>query len=306
MGTHLVVGSGSVGTALARQLGSAGHHVVLASRTGSGASIAGVHRVSANAADVNSLLTAATTADAVYNCVNPRYHEWARDWPPMAAAFNSYAERTQAVLVTCSNLYGYGPVDVPMTEDLALAATGTKARIRVRMWQDTKSLHDEGRIRAAEVRGSDYLVASDQSHIGSERVVPRVLAGKSVTLLGAVDLPHTWTSPTDVARLMAVVAEDERGWGRPWHVPSNPARTQQQVVDDFADAAGVKHVAVRSIPDTVVWALGLANPLMKELRETAYQFARPYLLDDSAARAAFGMEPTPWAELIEEVLTHYR
>ena len=103
----------------------------------------------------------------------PRVHALGRPtgrrWPQ---AFLEYAERTGAVLATVSNLYGYGPVDVPMTEDLPLAATGTKARVRVRMWQDAKAANDAGRIRATEVRGSDYICPGAQSMLG-DRVMPR-------------------------------------------------------------------------------------------------------------------------------------
>ena len=48
-------------------------------------------------------------AAVIYNCVNPPYHRWPADWPPIAASVLGAAERSGAVLVTLSNLYGYGP-----------------------------------------------------------------------------------------------------------------------------------------------------------------------------------------------------
>ena len=306
MTVHLVVGAGSVGTALAEQLAGSRREVVVVTRSGSGPTIDGVRRVAADARSIESLLTAAPTAAAVYNCANPRYHEWVRDWPPIASALLAYAERTGAVLATTSNLYGYGPVEGPMTESLPLTAPGVKGRIRARMWLDAKAAHDAGRIRATEVRGSDYLVASEQSRIGSARVVPPLLAGKGVSVVGRVDLPHSWTAPSDVARLLNVVAADERAWGKAWHVPSNPPRTQREAIDDLADAAGVSRVRVSQVPNLVLAAMGLVNPFLREMRETAYQFERPYVLDDSAARATFGLEPTPWSELLAGIVAHYR
>ena len=184
-----------------------------------------------------------------------------------------------------------------MTEDLPLAATGEKAQVRVRMWQEAKAANDAGRIRATEVRGSDYICPGAQSMLG-DRVMPRVLAGKSVQLLGDVDQPHTWTAPVDVARTIITAAADERGWGRAWHVPSNPPRTQRQAVEDLAAAAGVPPVKVSARPGVVLWAAGLFQPMIRELKETDYQRERPYLLDDSAARETFGMEPTPWADML--------
>lgn len=306
MSTHLVIGAGPVGSEVARLLAGDGHDVVVVTRHGSGPNLAGVRLVAADAASVDALLAAAPEAAAIYNCANPAYHRWAQDWPPLAAAMLSYAERTGAVLAICSNLYGYGPVDGPMSEALPLAATATKGRVRSQMWLDAKAAHDAGRIRATEVRGSDYICANDNSLIASSRVVPRILKGKSVSLIESVDQPHTWTAPADAARLLVTVAAEERGWGRAWHVPSNAPRTQRQVVDDLADTAGVPHVPVKSLPGAMVTLLGLFSPAIKELAETSYQRDRPFVVDDSAARVTFGMAPTPWEEILSQMIGHYR
>lgn len=306
MSTQLVIGAGPVGSEVARLLAGDGHDVVVVTRHGSGPNMAGVRLVAADAASVGELLAAAPESAAIYNCANPAYHRWAQDWPPLAAAILSYAERTGAVLAICSNLYGYGPVDGPMSEALPLAATGTKGRVRSQMWLDAKAAQDAGRIRATEVRGSDYICANDNSLIGSSRVVPRILKGKSVSLIGSVDQPHTWTAPADAARLLVTVAAEERGWGRAWHVPSNAPRTQRQVVDDLADTAGVRHVPVKSLPGAMVTLLGLFSSAIKELAETSYQRDRPFVVDDSAARVTFGMAPTPWEEILSQIIGHYR
>jgi nucleoside-diphosphate-sugar epimerase len=304
-GTHLVVGAGEVGSATARLLADAGVDVVIASRSGRGPEDPRIRRVAVDAGSVEALLAAAPAAVVVYNCVNPAYDRWVTDWPPMAAAFLAYAERTGAVLATVSNLYGYGPVDVPMSEDLPLAATGTKARVRVQMWRDAKAAHDAGRIRATEVRGSDYICPGQQSMLG-DRVMPRILAGRAAQLVGDPDQPHTWTAPVDVARTLITVAADPRGWGRAWHVPSNAPRTQRQAVQDLAEAAGVAPAKVSVVPGALLWAVGVFQPIVRELGETDYQRRRPYLLDESAARETFGLAPTPWPELLEGMVAHYR
>jgi nucleoside-diphosphate-sugar epimerase len=306
MSTHLVVGAGPVGSEVARLLAADGHDVVVVTRHGSGPQMPGVRLVATDAASVDALLLAAPEASAIYNCANPEYHRWAQDWPPLANAMLAYAERTGAVLAICSNLYGYGPVSGPMSEALPLAATGTKGRVRAQMWLDAKAAHDAGCIRATEVRGSDYICANDNSLIGSSRVVPRILGGKSVSLIGSVNAEHTWTAPADAARLLVTVAAAERGWGRAWHVPSNAPRTQRQVVDDLADTAGVPHVPVKSLPASMVKLLGLFSPAIRELSETADQRDRSFIVDDSAARVTFGLEPTPWGEILDQIIEHYR
>lgn len=304
-GIHVVVGAGIVGSTLAELLANDGQDVIVITRSGSGPTHKNIKKVAADVADFSKLLQIAPSAAAIYNCVNPPYHRWAQEWPPMASSFLSYAEKTGAVLVTCSNLYGYGPVDVPMTESLPLNAHGINGKVRAQMWLDAKALHDAGRIKATEVRGSDYVCAGEQSRVGS-RVMPKILAGKTAQVLGDLDQKHTWTYPLDVARLMQIVATDSKAWGKAWHVPSNEPKTQRELLTELAAAGGVKNLKLSSVPNFMWNLLALFNPLMKSLRETAYQMERPYILDDSAARKAFGMQPTEWKQILKEVVAETR
>ena len=149
MARHLIVGAGPVGNAVACELLDRGEQVTFVTRGGNG--IAGTERVAADATDANRLGELAEGAVAIYNCVNPPYHRWATDWPPVANALLAAAESSGAVLAITGNLYGYGPVDRPMTEDLPLAATGVKGRVRAQMWHDALALHETGRPSATHI-----------------------------------------------------------------------------------------------------------------------------------------------------------
>jgi nucleoside-diphosphate-sugar epimerase len=305
MARHVVVGAGAVGTATARLLAGQGDLVTVVTRSGSGPSDPAITRLAADAADADVLTGLSTDAVAIYNCANPPYHRWSVDWPPLAGSLLTAAERTGAVLATVSNLYGYGPVDGPMTEDTPLDASGPKGQVRARMWHDAVAAHRSGRLRATEVRGSDYLGGGAQSQIG-DRVVPRLLAGRRVQVLGGADQPHSWTFVDDVARLLVTAASDERAWGRAWHVPSGPPRTQRQVVADLCRVAGVPPVRVDVLHRPLLRVLGLVNPTIREVGEVLYQFERPYLLDSTAAQRTFGLAPTPWDEVLAAVVRQYR
>ena len=88
-------------------LAGRGHRVRVVSRRGSGP--AGVTHLVADAADAGAMARLAEGAAVIYNCVNPLYHRWPADWPPIAASLLAAAERSGTVLVTLSNLYAYGP-----------------------------------------------------------------------------------------------------------------------------------------------------------------------------------------------------
>jgi len=298
VGLHLVVGAGPVGRATAAELVAAGHEVVLASRSGAGPGVAGARRAAVDAADADALTALARGARAVFNCVNPpAYDKWEALWPPVAAALLAAAERTGAVLVTTGNLYPYGPVDGPVVEGLPDAGTGTKARVRATMSADAFAAHRAGRVRAVEVRGSDYMGAGVGGGGHVPRVIPRALAGKPVRVFGSPDQPHSWTDVQDMARALVAVAARESAWGRIWHAPTNAPRTQREAVADVCRAVGKEPVAVRAVPRWVLRAGGLVVPVLRELRETLYQFERPYVLDSSAITRELGLEPTPWDEV---------
>jgi nucleoside-diphosphate-sugar epimerase len=301
---HLIVGAGPIGSATAHLLADRGARVTVATRSGSGPEHEGIEHVGVDASDASAVTSLAAGAVAIYNCVNPQYHRWTMDWPPIAASLLTAAESTGAVLVTTGNLYPYGPVDGPITASLPDAATGTKSRVRARMWAEAKAAHDGGRLRAVEVRGSDYLANTTQSHLG--RLVPRIVAGKSVRVIGSADQPHSWTYVPDFARTLVTVATEERAWGRVWLAPTGAPRTQRDAVHDLCRAAGVPPVAVGVLPHVVQRALGLFSPTLRELDETRYQFVRPFVIDSSATEEAFGLSSTPWAEACSATVAAYR
>ncbi|MFG3600647.1 NAD-dependent epimerase/dehydratase family protein [Micromonospora chersina] len=304
MALHVIVGAGPVGTATARLLAERGERVRVVTRRGTGPTHPAIERIAADAADAERLTALTEGATALYNCANPAYHRWPLDWPPLAAALLTAAERTGAVLATVGNLYGYGPVDAPMTEATPLAATGTKGRVRNRMWADALAAHEAGRARITEVRGSDYVGAEGTSL--AMMVLPRVLAGQRVFLPVDWDAPHTWTYIPDVARTLVAAATDERAWGRAWHVPSAPAVSMRDLAGRAAALVGAPAPRLIRMPYPVLWAAGLANPFARELRETAYQFDRPYLLDSTAATATLGVEATPLDRVVKETVAALR
>jgi nucleoside-diphosphate-sugar epimerase len=298
MNRHLVVGAGPVGRSLAAHLVQAGHDVTVATRSGRDTGVPGVRHVAADASDADSLLAAGGDVDVLYNCANPvDYTRWDAVWPPLAAGLLTAAERSGAVYAITGNLYPYGPVDGPMTEDLPDAATDHKGRLRARLWADARAAHDAGRVRAVEVRGSDYVGpgVGDNGHVS--RVVPAARRGRAVWMMGRADQPHTFTDVRDVARTLAAAAADPGAHGRTWHVPSNPPRTQAEALGDVLAAVDLPPVPVRTLRGGVLAAAAAVSPLMRELRELIYQWERPYVLDDTAARERFGIMPTPWAEV---------
>ncbi|WP_415855781.1 NAD-dependent epimerase/dehydratase family protein, partial [Sinomonas sp. G460-2] len=216
MSLHVVVGAGPVGSAVARLLAERGEQVRLVTRSGSGPEHSRIDRRAASAADPEALARLADGAAVLYQCAAPAYHRWLAEFPPLSAAVVRAAELTGAVLISAGNLYSYGEVAGPMTEDLPARPNSAKGRVRAGMWAAQLEAHTAGRIRTAEVRGSDYLGAGAQTTF-TIMVLPAVLKGRRALAPADLDAPHSWTYVGDMARTMIAVGADESAWGRAWH-----------------------------------------------------------------------------------------
>jgi len=302
---QLVIGAGAVGTATARLLAERGDDVRLVTRSGGGPEHPAIERVAADATDGDALARLAAGATAIYSCAGPAYPRWATDWPPLAAGLLRAAETSGAVLVTTGNLYGYGAVDGPMTEDLPLRPNSEKGRVRVRIWEQALAAHLAGRIRTAEVRGSDYLGAGAVSPM-TVLVLPKVLVGKRASVPADLDAPHSWTYTGDVARTLVAVASEQSSWGRAWHVPTGPPRSFREVAARAAELAGLPGPLLSAMPYPVLWIGGLFDPMARAVRETQYQFRGPFVLDSTAATEAFGISPAALDDVLRETIADLR
>src|SRR3954467_234197 len=298
MGLHHIAGKGPVGSTTAEGRARRGHQVRVLSRTG-GRSTDTVEHRQVDATDADARPGAARGAPALYNAVNPPYHRWATDWPPVAAALLTAAERSGAVLVTMSNLYGYGRPSGPMTTDTPLAATDVKGRVRIRMWTDALAAHEAGRVRVTEARAADFVgpqVPGDHSHL--MRQLPTLRRGRRAWVVGDPDARRGWSALPDVARTLAVLGTDERALGRAWHVPST-VRSQRQALTELGAALGAPPVRVSGMPWGFLRVGGVAMPFLREVVDVRHQFDQDYVIDASATTATFGLTATPWDDVVQ-------
>ena len=305
MARHVIVGKGPVGSTTAHLLAEQGHDVLVLSRSG-GTSTDGVQHAAVDASDVAALAAAVGRADVLYNAVNPpAYDRWTRDWPPIAAAMLGAAERSQALLVVMGNLYGYGRPTGPITAGSPLAATDAKGRLRVQMWTDALAARAAGRIRGVtEARASDFVgptVPAPQSHL--MRQLDTLRRGRRAWVIGDPDAAHSWSYVPDVAATLVALGSDPRAEGRAWMVPTSPPRSQRQALTDLARALGAPPARVSGTPWPVLRAVGRFQPQLREIVAIRHQWDQPFTLDSTETSEVFGLQPTPWDDVVRATVT---
>jgi nucleoside-diphosphate-sugar epimerase len=297
MSNNVIVGSGPIGSAIARLLVDRGETVTMVTRSGRGPAHPRIKLVAADASDALRMSSLTEGAAALYNCANPKYTEWEKLWYPMNDAMIAAAKSAGAVYVITGNLYVYGPQPGGrMSESTPLAATGRKGKVRIKMWHDALN----SGVRTVEVRGSDYLGAGAVG-VFSSVLLPAIAKGRTAYAPGNPDLPHSFTYTGDMARTMVALAADERAYGRAWHAPTLPAVTIRDLADRYTDLTGQPRVKLRALPRFVMRTAGLVVPMAREMAEMDYQFYAPFHLDSTLTEDTFGLQPSDLEVPLREI-----
>src|SRR5215203_1458603 len=246
---HVIFGTGAIGLATLDALRRRGETVRLVNRSGTAPVPDEVEVLGGDASDPAFTTAAAQGAKVVYQTLNPPYHQWVELFPGLQASVLAAAQASGARLVSMENVYMYGrPNGQPLTETRPYQAHTKKGRLRARMARDLLAAHQAGRVQIAIGRASDYFGprGGAQSNLG-DRVFRPALNGKTATVMGDPDQPHTYTFIPDIGEGLAVLGEHPDAPGEVWHLPNDPdTRTTGQLVDIVYAQAGQPRTRVRS------------------------------------------------------------
>jgi len=289
---HVVTGAGPVGSTVALQLADAGHPVRLLTRSGSGPVHPLIDRRQVDVSRPEALAEAFDGAVAVHHCIHGSAYDarvWRAELPRAEAAVLDAAGRVGAVVVFPESLYSYGPVDGPLTEELPRTATTGKLGVRTELLAQREA----SATATVSIAASDFYGPAVRNAHAGERLVPTVLAGRTMRVLGSLDQPHSFTYVPDLAAAMIEAAARPELWNSFLHAPTAAPITQRRLVELVAEAGGVAVPRMSAIPPWVLRASGVVSREMRELAETAYMFSDPFVLDSSASEQRLGLSPTP-------------
>ena len=306
---HVIFGTGAVGLATLAALRRRGERVRMVNRSGTAPVPDDVEVLRGDASDPGFASTAAGGAQVVYQTLNPPYHRWAELFPGLQASVLTAAEAAGARLVSMENVYAYGrPAGQPLTETHPYEAHTRKGMVRAGMARELLAAHQAGRVQVAVGRASDYFGpgAGVQSILG-DRVVPAALAGKTSSVIGDPDQPHTYTYILDIGEGLAVLGEHPDAAGEVWHLPNDPrTRSTRQLVEIIYRLAGQPSAKLRTTPAWLLRAVGVFNPTVRELLEMLYEFQEPFVVDSGKIAAKLNVHATPTEQALADTVAGYR
>jgi nucleoside-diphosphate-sugar epimerase len=306
---HVIFGTGPLGLATMKVLHAQGKNIRLVNRSG--------HRTEAVPDDVEVIAGDASRADftsevtktavVVYQCAQPKYHEWVEKFPPLQAAILEGAAANGAKLIVAENTYMYGdPQGKPITEDHPYNAHTRKGKVRKEMTESLMKAHQSGKVRVVIARGSDFFGPSTVDSTVGERVFGNAMKGKTAQFVGNLDIPHTQTYIHDFGQALVILAEQEHAFGQTWHVPSDqPAITQREFGKMIFQELDLP-AKISGMSKTMMWFGGWFIPEAKESVEMMYEFEKPFILDHSKFEKAFGNIATTLDESIKATVDWYR
>ena len=290
---HVIFGAGQVGTPLARLLVEQGHEVRVVKRSPGGIP-AGAGAVLGDAADPAFCTAAAAGAATVYHCMNPPYITklWAERIPRYMGNLIQASARVGARLVALDNVYMLGrPNGKPLSAETPTNPCSRKGEIRAKAAQMLFDAHRRGDVRATAGRASDYYGPGGTLTQLGDYCWPRVLKGSSGQVTANPDAVHTYHYIPDVAAGIATLGSaPDDAFGRPWMLPCRPAETLRDLVHRLAVPFGAP-IPLTVLPGWMLSLLGVFMPTLREMPEMQYQWAEPFVIDDSHFRQRFGAQP---------------
>lgn len=302
---HVIFGTGPLGMSVMRELLQRGVTVRMVNRSGKAEVPQSVEIIAGDAYNTDFTRQVCYGATVVYQCAQPPYQEWVDKFPALQASILEGAASAGARFIVGENLYMYGEVNGPIHEDLPYNPHTRKGKVRAEMADAVLAAHQQGKVRAAIGRGSDFYGPGVLDSTLGERAILPALQGKSASLVGQLDIPHTYTVIDDFGKALVILGEQEAALGQAWHVPNPPTLTQRQLMTLFFEVIG-QPPKMSGMGRWMMSIGGLFIPEARESVEMMYEFEKPFVVDHSKYARAFGDHATPHREAVRQTIDWYR
>ena len=227
-------------------------------------------------------------------------------WPGVMSNAIEACKRAGAKLLFFDNVYMYGRVNGPMTEETPFNPCSRKGEIRAKIATTLINEWKAGALTAMIARSADFYGPDTRNAVPNLLVFEPLAKKRKASWLVNDAVPHSFTYTPDAAQSLLRLAEQPTAWNQTWHVPTAPhPLTGREFIVLAAKELGVapRH---RVLSRPMLRVAGWFDPLVAESYEMLYQSEAPYLFDSSKFAREFGFAGTPYADGIRGTAASFK
>jgi nucleoside-diphosphate-sugar epimerase len=304
MELYTILGAGGViANELTKELHANGKKVRLVSRKPK--AIAEAETMAADITDPLQTRRAVSGSSMVFLCAGLAYNHkiWEVAWPKIIQNVIHACSEAGIPLIFFDNVYMYGLVDGPMTEETPYNPRSKKGEVRAMIATKIMDRVKEGRLTATIARAGDfYGPGADTTGIMNLLVIGNLLKGKKANWLGSDQHTHSYTFTPDAGKALYLLSQDKSTFNQIWHLPTtNPAPNGKEYIEMVAGILKVKPRYMR-LTGLMVRLAGLFDTTTAELHEMLYQSNHPYIFDSSKFEKHFNFKPTSYEDGLRQTI----
>jgi nucleoside-diphosphate-sugar epimerase len=250
--------------------------------------------VSADISNLAQTISAVAGSTVVYLLVGLKYDVkvWGELWPRIMSNAIEACKRANAKLVFFDNVYMYGKVVGPMTEETPFNPCSRKGEIRAQIATTLLNEVKAGKLTSMIARSADFYGPNAKTSVANLLVFERLAKGAKPSCLVSDSVPHSYTYTPDAGKSLALLADTDTAWNQTWHVPTAPKPPDGRAFIELVAKEFAVKPKYRILSRPLIRIGGLFDSDVRESYEMLYQSDSAYVFDSSKFTKAFGQEPT--------------
>lgn len=205
-------------------------------------------------------------------------------------------------VILIGTVYPYGMARTnPVREDHPRDPHTFKGRMRKAQEDLLMQAHTDGHIKATVLRLPDFYGPGVEASL-LHRAAFAAVNGGTADMVGPIDRPHEFVFVPDVGPVVSKLVDTPAAFGKIWNFAGAGVTSQRDLVSEMERQTGTR-IKLRVAGKTMLRAIGLFNPFMREMVEMNYLMTDPLILDDTALQRLIGpIRKTSYVEGIRQTL----
>ncbi len=293
---HTILGAGGpTANALTRELSNTNETIRLVSRKPISTSNPNASWVKADLLNEAELFAAAEGSKVIYLCAGLTYDAeiWQQQWPVIIQNVINLTKRTGARLIFFDNVYMYGLVNGPMTENTPYQPCSLKGKVRAKVAEQLMNESKAGKINVTIARAADFYGAESMNSFFDMMVLDKFAKKNKAQWIGDPNTLHSFTYVEDAGKALYLLGQTPDSGNQIWHLPTAAPLKGKAFIEMAAKIYETKPQYM-IINKLMLRLVGLFKKVVAGTVEMYYQYDHDYHFDSTKFEKAFNFKPTAY------------